>query len=154
MAPSEASQTDSSVTPPVVVFATESVAYPGADAAGQAHQEYPPSIHLIRVPSPVMLPDDFYLRCFAKGVGGILVASAGMECPFHGAYNRLAARIDRVYQRMKTVGLELERLKLVAICSVCIRAFVKEATQMHEVVGSLGPVDKSKAIQALRESEE
>ena len=65
--------------------------------------------------------------------------SCGVECPYEGAYEVLAKRIDRVYKLMKERGLDTNRLRLTAICTVCNRAFINEVNKMNEVVKRLGP---------------
>jgi coenzyme F420-reducing hydrogenase delta subunit len=123
----------------ILILATENCAYPGANAVGQAHSGYPANTYILRVRSPVMFPEKFYMDCFAKGIGGIIIMSCGEECPYHGAYNALAKRIDRVYQMMKSRKLDLRRLRLTAICTVCIRAFLKEVNDMNHLLQELGP---------------
>jgi coenzyme F420-reducing hydrogenase delta subunit len=86
-----------------------------------------------------MFPEQFYLDCFKKGISGIIIMSCGEECPYEGAYKALANRIDRVYQLMKEKNLDIRRLRLTAICTVCNRAFLNEVNQMNEVVNELGP---------------
>ena len=119
-------------TPKVLILATEACAYPGADYVGQTHTEYPAGTYILRIPAPVLLPRDFYLRTFEKGIDGIIVMSCGHECPYEGAYDRLAVRISRTHADMKERGLDPKRLRLCAICTVCSRAFLKEVRQMHE----------------------
>lgn len=131
--------------PKIVVLATVACAYPGADAVGKAHLDYPANISILRVPSPVLFPEDFYLRAFAKGMDGILVASCGTDCPYEGVYQRLSRRIDRLVRRMKAGGLEIERLRLTAICTVCVKAFLKEVNQMNDKLRALGPVNTQTA---------
>jgi len=123
----------------ILILATENCAYPGANAVGQAHSSYPANTYILRVRSPAMFPEKFYLDCFLKGIGGIIIMSCGEECPYHGAYNALARRIDRVYQLMKSRGLDLRRLRLTAICTVCIRAFLKEVNDMNQLLQELEP---------------
>ena len=123
----------------ILILATETCAYPGANSVGQAHSSYPSNTYILRVRSPVLFPEKFYLDCFEKGISGILIMSCGEECPFDGAYKALAKRIDTVYQMMKKRGLDIRRLRLTAICTVCIRAFLKEVNQMNELVQELGP---------------
>jgi coenzyme F420-reducing hydrogenase delta subunit len=60
--------------------------------------------------------------------------SCGVECPYQGAYDRLAARIDRVYVGLKERGLNPKRLKLCSICTVCTQSFLKEVAAMNEVI--------------------
>jgi coenzyme F420-reducing hydrogenase delta subunit len=122
----------------ILILATETCAYPGANSVGQAHSSYPANTYILRVRSPVLFPEKFYLDCFEKGISGILIMSCGEECPFDGAYKALAKRIDTVYQMMKKRGLDIRRLRLTAICTVCIRAFLKEVNQMNELVQELG----------------
>ena len=123
----------------ILILSTETCAYPGADSVGQAHSSYPTNTYILRVRSPVMFPEQFYLDCFAKGISGIIIMSCGEECPYEGAYHALAKRVDRVYQLMKAQALDIRRLRLTAICTVCNRAFLKEVNLMNEVVGELGP---------------
>ena len=129
----------------ILSLATETCAYPGANAVGQAHMSYPTNTYILRVRAPVLFPEKFYLDCFAKGIGGIIIMSCGEECPYEGAYHDLAARIDRVYQMMKERDLDIRRLRLTAICTVCTRAFVKEVNNMNAVLDELGPPGSEKA---------
>ncbi len=140
--------------PKILVLATEKCAYPGADAVGKAHQEYPSNVYILRVPSPVLFPEDFYLSCYSKGIDGILIAACGSDCPYHGAYDRLAARIDKLTSQMNAGGLGIERIRLTAICTVCIKAFLKEVVMMGDALQQLGPVDRRLAEQLRSESVE
>jgi F420-non-reducing hydrogenase iron-sulfur subunit len=127
--------------PKLLVIATALASYPGADAVGQTHLEYPAGCYVLKCLDPVIFPEDFYLDCFAKGIDGIIVASSGTDCPYEGAYAKTAARIDRVYQRMRERGIDPKRLRLTAVCSVCAKAFLREVERMHQVLDELGPVE-------------
>ena len=140
--------------PKILVLATEKCAYPGADAVGKAHQEYPSNVYILRVLSPVLFPEDFYFKSYAQGIDGILIAACGSDCPYHGAYDRLAARIDRLTSRMSAGGLGFERIRLTAICTVCIKAFLKEVALLSDHLQRLGPVDTQIAERLRRESVE
>jgi len=128
-------ETQRNEPPKVLILATETCAYPGADYVGQTHTEYPSNTYIMRIPAPVLLPRDFYLRTFEKGIDGVIVMSCGHECPYEGAYDRLAVRIGRVHEEMKERGMDPKRLRLCAICTVCSRAFLKEVGMMHEYLG-------------------
>ena len=123
----------------ILILATESCAYPGANSVGQAHSSYPANTYIMRVRAPVLFPDHFYIDCFEKGISGIIIMSCGEECPYEGAYHALAKRIDRVYQLMKSRQIDIRRLRLTAICTVCNRAFLKEVNDMNALVQKLGP---------------
>ena len=131
--------------PKILVLATERCAYPGADAVGKAHQEYGSNVYVFRVPSPVLFPEDFYLGSFARGIDGILIAACGSDCPYRGAYDRLAKRIDALTARMRKGGLEIERIRITAICTVCIKAYLKEVDEMNAKLLKVGPVNRAKA---------
>jgi F420-non-reducing hydrogenase iron-sulfur subunit len=126
----------------ILILATESCAYPGANAVGQSHSTYPSNTYILRVRSPVLFPEKFYLDCFQKGISGIIIMSCGEECPYDRAYHALAKRIDRVYALMKQSGLDTRRLRLTAICTVCIRSFLKEVNLMNELIRELRPVSE------------
>jgi F420-non-reducing hydrogenase iron-sulfur subunit len=128
----------------ILILATESCAYPGANATGQAHMSYPANSYILRVRAPVLFPERFYLDCFAKGIWGIIIMSCGVECPYEGAYEALAKRVDKVYVLMKERGLDTRRLRLTSICTVCTRAFIREVRQMNELITELGPPTKER----------
>ena len=123
----------------ILILATESCAYPGANSVGQAHSSYPANTYIMRVRAPALFPEQFYMDCFYKGISGILIMSCGEECPYEGAYHALAKRIDKVYQLMKAEKIDIRRLRLTAICTVCNRAFLKEVNDMNALVRELGP---------------
>ena len=120
--------------PKILILATSTCAYPAADATGQAHLHYPANTYILRVPSPVLFPEDFYYRCFDKGIGGILVMSCGHECPYLGAFSRLTARLDRVKLGLKQRGIDPGRVRLSAICTVCTKSFLNEITEMDKLL--------------------
>ena len=121
-------------TQKILVLATATCAYPAADATGQAHLHYPANAFILRVPSPVLFPDQFYFDCFDKGIGGILIMSCGHECPYTGAFAKLAARIDRVKLGLKERGIDPGRIRLSAICTVCTKPFLKEIDELNTLL--------------------
>ena len=118
----------------ILILATATCAYPAADATGQAHLHYPANTYILRVPSPVLFPEEFYYRCFERGIGGILVMSCGHECPYLGAFEKLLARLDRVKLGLKDRGISPDRLRLSAICTVCTKPFLKEIAEMNDLL--------------------
>jgi len=134
----------------ILILATESCAYPGANSVGQAHSSYPANTYILRVRAPVLFPEHFYLDCFKKGISAIIVMSCGEECPYEGAYHALAKRLDRVYQLMKAHRLDIRRLRLTAICTVCNRAFLKEVNEMNALIQEIGPPEFQDAARKRR----
>jgi coenzyme F420-reducing hydrogenase delta subunit len=123
----------------ILILAEDACGYPGADAVGQGHMSYPANTFVLRVKATALFPEKFYLDCFDKGIAGIIIMSCGVETPYPGAYEALAKRIDRVYALMQERGLDIRRLRLTSICTVCTRAFLNEVKQMHDLVTQLGP---------------
>ena len=128
----------------ILILATETCAYPGANSVGQAHSSYPANTYILRVRAPVLFPEQFYLDCFKKGISGIIIMSCGEECPYEGAYHVLAKRLDRVYKMMKERNLDIRRLRLTAICTVCNRPFLKEVNDMNALIEEIGPPEYKK----------
>jgi len=131
----------------ILILATETCAYPGADSVGSSHSSYPANTYILRVRAPVLFPENFYLDCFKKGISGIIIMSCGEECPYDNAYAALAKRLDHVYKMMKECGFDIRRLKLTAICTVCNRAFLKQVNEMNSLINELGlPAEGEKKI--------
>jgi len=137
--------------PRLLMLATLSCAYPGADAVGKARLEYYPNVHILGVPAPVMFPKEFYLRTYAKGFDGIIIAACGSDCPYKNAYDQLAERIDELVQTMKHGGLEIDRIRPTALCTVCIKPFLKEVEEMKTKLSPLGPVNREIAHRLWQE---
>jgi len=125
----------------ILIITTNVSSYPGANTVGQARLQYSPGTSIIRVPDPVVFPENFYIRSFEKGIDGIIVMSSGSDCPYEGAYKRLSQRIGRVYAQMNEKGIDSSRLKLTTICTVCKAAFLKEIKEMQENLSKLAGQD-------------
>lgn len=122
--------------PKILVITTNHSSYPGANAVGQARLSYDSNTYIIRVPDPVMFPEEFYLKALNNGIAGIIIMSSGSDCPYEGAYPRLAARIQSTYTKMKALNININRLKITTICTVCTESFLKEIANMEKVVAA------------------
>jgi coenzyme F420-reducing hydrogenase delta subunit len=128
------------VKPKILILATKSGGYAGADAVGQLHTDYPSNTYILPVLCPSMFPPDFYLRTFEKGIDGIIVMYSGTDSPYKGGPERAAKIINETYPMMKEKGINTKRLKLAAICTVCTKPFLKEVRLMDELLGEIGYV--------------
>jgi coenzyme F420-reducing hydrogenase delta subunit len=126
------------INPKILILATLSGGYRGADAAGQAHLEYPPNTYILPVMSAAMFPPKFYLRAFEQGIDAILVMYSGTDSPYKDVPERTAINIKETYTLMKERGLDIRRLRLVAICTVCVKPFLKEVNEMTELLEEIG----------------
>ena len=127
-------------SPKILILATLSGGYRGADSAGQAHLEYPPNTYILPVLSAAMFPASFYMDAFERGIDGIIVMYSGTDSPYKGAPERTAELVNEAYELMKARNLNLQRLRLTAICTVCVRPFIEEITKMEQLLDKLGPL--------------
>ena len=104
----------------ILILGTLSGGYAGADSTGQSHLEYPANTFILPVRSPVMFPPEFYLRAFEHGMDGIIVMYSGTDSPYKVEAEGTARLIGRAYTLMKERGLDIRRLRLAAICTVCV----------------------------------
>jgi F420-non-reducing hydrogenase iron-sulfur subunit len=51
-----------------------------------------------------------------------------------------AALMSRTYALMKARGIDIRRLRLAAICTVCVKPFLKEVNQMADLLNGIGLV--------------
>ncbi len=124
----------------ILILASLSGGYRGADSVGQLHLDYPANTYILPVISAAMFPEHFYLQTFEKGIDAILVMFSGTDSPYKGSAEKTAEIINRTYKLMKERGIETRRLRLVAICTVCTAAFLKEVKQMEALLAEVGPV--------------
>jgi F420-non-reducing hydrogenase iron-sulfur subunit len=127
-------------TPKILILATLSGGYAGADSVGQLHTDYASNVYILPTVCPAMFPEEFYLRTFEKGVDAILVMYSGTDCPYKGGSERTAQIVNRTYPLMKARGLDPRRLRLMAICTVCTKPFLKEVADMNALLREIGPV--------------
>lgn len=126
--------------PKILILATLSGGYAGADSVGQLHVDYANNVYILPVVCPAMFPEEFYLHTFEKGIDAILVMYSGTDCPYAGGAERTAEIINRVFPLMTERGIDPRRLRLTAICTVCTRPFLNEVEQMNNLLRELGPV--------------
>jgi F420-non-reducing hydrogenase iron-sulfur subunit len=131
-------QDDKVKQPKILILATLSGGYAGADSTGQVHAEYPANTYILPVMSPVLFPPEFFVRAFERGIDGIIVMYSGTDSPYKVEADGTAALITRTYGLMKTRGIDIRRLRLAAICTVCVKPFIKEVNQMAELLKGIG----------------
>jgi coenzyme F420-reducing hydrogenase delta subunit len=133
--------------PKILILATLSGGYVGADGVGQLHVDYAPNTYILPVVCASMFPVDFYIRTFEKGIDAIIVMYSGSDCPYKDGAAKTAEMINRTYDRMKELTLDSRRLRLTAICTVCTTPFQREIKKMEAVLNELGPINRSIFLQ-------
>jgi F420-non-reducing hydrogenase iron-sulfur subunit len=124
----------------ILILATLSGGYAGADSVGQIHKDYASNTYILPVISPAMFSEKFYLDTFERGIDAIIVMFSGTDCPYKGAAERTSKLINQTYPMMTERGIDTRRLRLVAICTVCTEPFMREVRKMNELLEEIGPV--------------
>lgn len=132
----------STKAPKILILATLSGGYAGADYVGQQHLHYATNTSILPVRCPSMFSEDFYLRAFKKGIDGIIVMYSGTDSPYKGGPKRTAVIIDSTYKKMQELGLDTRRLRLAAICTVCKKPFLKQVREMNIILDEIGFAQK------------
>lgn len=127
-------------SPKILILATLSGGYRGADGVGQLHTDYPPNTYILPAVCGSMFPESFYLRAFERGFDAIIVMFSGSDCPYKDGASKTADIVNRAYEKMNALNLETERLRLSAICTVCTTPFLREIRRMEEILERIGPI--------------
>jgi F420-non-reducing hydrogenase iron-sulfur subunit len=130
--------TENGKQPKILILATLAGGYAGADSTGQVHLDYPSNTYILPVMCPCMFPPEFFVRAFERGIDGIIVMYSGTDSPYKVEADGTAQLINRSYALMKTRGIDIRRLRLAAICTVCVKPFLKEVNQMADLLKGIG----------------
>ena len=139
---------DNGKKPKILILATLSGGYRGADSTGQSHMDYPPNTFILPVMTAAMFPPGFYINAFEKGFDAILVMYSGTDSPYKGAPERTAQIVNETYELMKSRDWDVRRLKLVAICTVCVRPFLEEINKMNSLLVEIGSLPRTQVVSA------
>lgn len=127
--------------PAILVFSTHNISDPGIDLAGSRHMHYPAPVSTIAVPCSSGLKPSWILHALQSGIDGVFIASDGDECAYLPDCSERTARIAAQAQDLlRANGIEPQRLKMAAVCSVCAESFVKYMTEFSQMLAELGPV--------------
>jgi len=135
--------------PKILILATLAGGYAGADSTGQVFAEYPTNTYILPVMCPVVFPPEFFVHAFQRGIDGIIVMYSGTDSPYKVEADGTAGLITRTYAVMKQRGIDIRRLRLAAICTVCVKPFLKEVRLMEDLLAGIGPVQNDLAAPAV-----
>jgi F420-non-reducing hydrogenase iron-sulfur subunit len=124
--------------PKILILATLAGGYAGADSTGQVFADYPANTYVLPVMCPVMFPPEFFVRAFERGIDGIILMYSGTDSPYKVEASGTAELIGNTYTLMKERGIDIRRLRLAAICTVCVKPFLKEVKLMEELLEGIG----------------
>ncbi len=127
--------------PRILVFSTNTISDPGIDLAGSSHMSYPAGVKVISLPCTSGIRPSWILHALEAGFDGVFIASDGDECAHLSDCSKRSSRIVGEAQRqMKERGMDPNRLRLAAICSVCAEPFTKHVTGFASVLADMSEV--------------
>ena len=127
-------------SPRILVFSTISISDPGIDLAGSRHLEYPAAVQTMAVPCSSGLKPAWIVHALEQGFDGVFIASDGEECAYlPDCAERTAHLVTKAQELMRERGMEPQRLKMAAVCSVCAEPFVNYMREFSEVLRGLTP---------------
>lgn len=100
-------------TPKIVGFLCNWCSYTGADLAGTARLQYPPSLRAIRVMCSGRVDPLFVLKALLTGADGVLVAGCHPgDCHYQTNNYHARRRVALLKKTLETLGLESDRVRL------------------------------------------
>jgi len=125
--------------PRILVFSTNNISDPGIDLAGSAHMHYSPGVRVIGLPCTSGIRPSWIVGALEAGFDGVFVASDGDECAYlPDCAKRSSAIVATAQARLREGGIDPQRLRLAAICSVCAEPFTKHVQQFSAALAELG----------------
>lgn len=126
--------------PTIVAFCCTHCAYNAADLAGSLRIQYPAAVKVVEVPCTGRVEIHHLLRAFEEGVDGLLVAGClPGNCHYLEGNVNARRRVQETRRKMKDIGLEPKRLKMVQLSSAMGSKFAEEAQCITDEVQALGP---------------
>jgi F420-non-reducing hydrogenase iron-sulfur subunit len=140
LAGSEVQERTTGSGPRILVFSTNTISDPGIDLAGSSHLHYSPGVAVISLPCTSGIRPSWIVHALERGFDGVFIASDGDECAYLPDCSARASRIvARAQELLEAAGLQPQRLKLAAICSVCADPFARHVQQFAQSLSELGP---------------
>lgn len=126
--------------PFIVAFCCNECAYGAADLAGMSHMQFPPNVHIIRIPCTGKIDMVYILKAFELGADGVYVAGCLKDqCHYIDGNYKAEARVSFLKQILKALGFGDERLEMYFMSAAMASKFVDVAKEFTERIGKLGP---------------
>ena len=127
-------------SPKILVFSTNNISDPGIDLAGSSHMHYPPQVMVISLPCTSGIRPDWVLHALKKGFDGVFIAADGEECAYLPDCSERTSKIVADAQDLaREEGLDPNRVRMAAICSVCAEPFTNYMREFSKILSDLGP---------------
>jgi F420-non-reducing hydrogenase iron-sulfur subunit len=132
--------------PRILVFSTNNISDPGIDLAGSSHMHYSPNVTVISVPCTSGIKPSWIAYAVEQGFDGVFIAADGDECAYLSDCGpRTAGIMTDAQALLVEKGIEPQRVRMAAICSVCAEPFTNYIHEYSKSLADLGPTRKATA---------
>ena len=132
--------------PRILVFSTNNISDPGIDLAGSSHMHYSPNVTVISVPCTSGIKPSWIAYAVERGFDGVFIAADGEECAYlSDCSERTAGIMTDAQALLIEKGIEPQRVRMAAICSVCAEPFTNYMHEYSKSLADLGPTRKATA---------
>ncbi len=131
----------------IIGFFGDILSYVAADSAGTARMEYPPSMHIVRVPSAARVARAEILRAFAAGADGVVLSDEDGGEAAHVTEKRLTS----LAEELDALGIGRDRVAFIPMLLPIYKVLPKMIETFEKKVkglGKLAPEASSKAREA------
>ncbi len=128
-------------TPKILVFSSEKISDPAIDLAGLLKKHYPPTVYNISIPCTSGVKPRWIVHALKSGIDGVFVASDGTDCAYRSDCSDVTSQAIREAQKiLEKEGINVARVKMAAICSVCADPFVNHMKAFMESLKEMGSI--------------
>ncbi len=129
--------------PKILVFSSEKISDPAIDLAGLLKKHYPPSVYNISIPCTSGVKPRWILHAIKSGIDGVFIASDGTDCAYRNdCADVTSMAIQEAQKEMEKQGINVARVKMGAICSVCADPFVNHMKNFMQSLTEMGNIQK------------
>ncbi len=130
----------------VLAFCCNWCSYAGADFAGVSRMQYPGSVRIIRSMCSGRIDERFVLYAMEKKAGVVLVSGCHIgDCHYIDANKNTLTRVEKLQERMRAAGLNLDRLHRKWVSAAEGRRWADTIQEMADRLPSVDPVEVEKA---------
>ena len=127
--------------PKILVFSSEKISDPAIDLAGLLKKHYSSLVSNITLQCTSSVKPRWILHALRSGIDGVFIASDGTDCAYRSDCSDLTNKsIAKAQEVMKEKGIDLSRVKMAALCSVCADPFVNHMKSFSETLANLGSI--------------
>jgi heterodisulfide reductase subunit A len=139
----------------IVSFLCNWCSYAGGDMAGVSRLQYPPNNRFIRTMCSGRVGEKFILHAFEKGAPIVLLSGCHIgDCHYIDANHWTKRRAERLWSRMKKLGIRPERLQLEWISAAEGPRFAQIMRDLEETRKKVTPEEIDHTSKVLAEERE